>query len=330
MYRRESIIIAVALVAALVAVPAVEAQDKLGWHSPNTIGKVLEVARSKDVPVVILYQDTDDWGWGTRKFEAMKLDGLVKVRAYVGNSVREVDALWHQVTDIWIPALLFTDGDGHLIAFTNTDYNSRHWYQAAAQARSVMKWKGSARSALEKARKIHENNLAKALAMVEEVHSQDEAMSRKVRGSYKYRVNTYRNTMRPGEKLTEEQRERIRQKQKEEKYWFFLYDYEELREDLVGKARSRIDTSKNLLADGKPRQAKEVFDTLRGCKIDKETDAEIEQLDKEIIAALKAAVQEDKAEEQAQTAVQAEPESDDAADETGDGKADEADSTDEG
>jgi len=85
------------------------------------------------------------------------LEGFIRVKQYDGRCAEEYYILQNQIPyTIWIPSLWLTDGENDLIGYVPNDGNSRQWQATLSQAKSVMKWKKSARKSLETVEKTIE------------------------------------------------------------------------------------------------------------------------------------------------------------------------------
>ena len=265
---------------------------KDSWLGPDKLIPALRKAAKDDIVVAILYQDADGWAWGRAKFENMSgMGGMLKVRAYSSHFVKEVNELWNQVTAMWIPSMLFTDGEGNLIAYIRHDSNSREWGASIAQAKGVMKWKKRARKNLDKAEKqAAEGPFAPVFKTLGKVESEDKKWTAKIRKSYVPRPDSSIARRLGDPELSEEERDRLQKRRIKTIQMFFHERIKQLRKTAEENVEKAYKRAEELLYGGSPKDAMATLRPLLTCSIDEPTDARIKQLKERILEAIRTGV----------------------------------------
>jgi len=267
------------------------AGKKDSWLGADKLIPVLRKAAKDDIPVAILYQDAD-WNWGRAKFENMGgMGGMLKVRAYSSHFVEEVNELWYQVSSMWTPSMLFTDGEGNLIAYIRNDANSRDWRSAIAQAKAVMKWKKGARKDLGKAEKQSaEGPFTPVFKTLSKVESEDKKWTAKIRKSYVARPESSIGRRIGEPELSEKARDRLQKRRMKAIQMFFHEKIKQLRKTAEDNVEKTYKRSEELLYGGSPKDAMATLRPLLACSINELMDAKVAGLKDQILEAIKTGV----------------------------------------
>jgi len=167
-----------------------KAKKKDDWLPPNKIRETIKKAAEEDFSLVILCQGKNSTcPLHNAKVAMFEKNGVVrrmaKARAYAGRAPREVMMLrGHIPYKRFIPYLMFTDGQGHLIGYVPNEGNQRDISAQAGQAKAVMTWKKKSRAKLDEVDKmITETNYAQAKSQLDEVETQDKERTGKIKWS---------------------------------------------------------------------------------------------------------------------------------------------------
>ena len=294
-----AILLALAIPCAL-CTPTSAAGKKDSWLAADKLIPALRKAAKDDIPVAILYQDVDGWDWGRAKFENMGgLKGVIKVRAYSSHFVKEVNELWYQVTSMWSPSMLFTDGQGNLIAYIRNDSNSKEWRMSIAQAKAVMKWKKRTRKSLDKAEKqASEGPFAPVFKTLSKVESEDKKWTAKIRKSYIPRPDSSIARRLDDPDLSEKERERLQKRRMRTVQMFFRERINQLRKTAKESVEKTYKRAEELLYGGSPKDALATLQPLLTCRINEATNTKIAQLKKSIQKAIRSGVSPKREEEE--------------------------------
>ena len=260
------------------------------WMEPDKLLPALKKAASDDVPVCILYMDADFSWVGQAKFLNMPgLDGFIRVKQYDGRYADEYRVLQDEIPyTIWIPSLWLTDGENNLIGYVPNDGNSRQWQAVLSQAKSVMKWKRSARKSLDNVEKtIEAGPFATILKTLDDVEEKDKKYTAAIRASYKAQPVDQLKSRLTSPDLFPGEKERIEQRVAKATQMFFHDRVRDLRKQALDNVDKTYARCEELLYGGSSKEALDTLKPLTGGKINPVVDKKIAALREKILTAMR-------------------------------------------
>ena len=174
----------VAMVVGLLCPAALAQRSSLaGWLPAEKLDDTLKLAATKDVPLVIMHQIKNSTcplhngkvsAWHTNR----DLKAVLKVDAFTDATPPIITQLRRKLKLRFVPYLVFTDGEGRLIAYVPYEADGKDLARMAGQAKSVMAWKKAGKATLGKLDKqIKNRQLAPAWSALEKLEKEDRMLT---------------------------------------------------------------------------------------------------------------------------------------------------------